>query len=339
MAIIDNAIYVNGHRTESPPTLEETYELLRDRDGMAWIGLYRPSPEELRSVADEFGLHPLAVEDALKGHQRAKLERYGDTLFVVIRPARYLDEAESVEFGEVHVFVGPGFVVTVRHAENPDLRVVRQRMEADPELLGMGPEAVLYTILDDVVDGYEPVLAGLENDIDEIEDQLFGDGDPAVSRRIYELLREVISFQRAFGPLPDMLERLLRGSEKYHVDIELQRSLRDVLDHVLRAVDKADSFRSLLENALTVHSTLETQKQNEETRRLTETGLAQNEEIKKISSWAAILFAPTLIGTIYGMNFDFMPELHWPLGYPLAVVGMVAMGAILYAVFKSKKWL
>ncbi|MGA1836015.1 magnesium and cobalt transport protein CorA [Herbiconiux sp. 11R-BC] len=338
MAIIDNAIYVDGLRTQSPRSLDETYELLRERDGMAWIGLYRPSPEELRSVADEFGLHPLAVEDALKGHQRAKLERFGDTLFVVIRPARYLDASETVEFGEVHVFVGPGFVVTVRHAENPDLRVVRRRMEAEPELLRLGPEAVLYTILDEVVDGYAPVIAGLENDIDEIQDQLFGN-QPDVSRRIYELLREVISFQRAIGPLPDMLDRLLRGSEKYRVDLELQRSLRDVLDHVHRAVDKADAFRALLENALTVHSTLVTQLQNEETRRLTETGLAQNEEIKKISSWAAILFAPTLIGTIYGMNFDQMPELHWPLGYPLAVLGMVAMGGILYTVFKRKHWL
>ncbi|WP_440707970.1 magnesium and cobalt transport protein CorA [Herbiconiux sp. YIM B11900] len=338
MAIIDNAIYVDGHRTGSPYSLDETYELLRERDGMAWIGLYRPRPEELRSVADEFGLHPLAVEDALTGHQRAKLERFGDTLFVVIRPARYLDATETVEFGEVHVFVGPGFVVTVRHAENPDLRAVRHRMEGEPELLRLGPEAVLYTILDEVVDGYEPVIAGLENDIDEIQDQLFGNA-PEVSRRIYELLREVISFQRAIGPLPQMLDRLLKGSEKYRVDLELQRSLRDVMDHVLRTVDKADGFRSLLENALTVHSTLVTQQQNEETRRLTETGLAQNEEIKKISSWAAILFAPTLIGTIYGMNFDVMPELHWPFGYPLAVLGMLAMGGVLYVVFKRKRWL
>ncbi|MGD8194371.1 magnesium and cobalt transport protein CorA [Herbiconiux sp. P18] len=338
MAIIDNAIYVGGRRTESPKSLDETYELLRERDGMAWIGLYRPSPDELRSVAQEFGLHPLAVEDALKGHQRPKLERFGDTLFVVVRPARYLDAQESVEFGEVHVFVGPGFVVTVRHAENPDLRAVRHRMEAEPELLRLGPEAVLYTILDEVVDGYAPVIAGLENDIDEIQDQLFGN-NPDVSRRIYELLREVISFERAIGPLPDMLDRLLRGSSKYRVDLELQRSLRDVLDHVHRTVDKASSFRALLENALTVHSTLVTQQQNEETRRLTETGLSQNEEIKKISSWAAILFAPTLIGTIYGMNFDYMPELHWPLGYPLAVLGMVAMGGVLYAIFKRKHWL
>jgi magnesium transporter len=352
MALIDNGIYVKGRRTGNPDTLDETYELLRERDGMAWIGLYRPNEQEIHSVAAEFDLHPLAVEDALKGHQRAKLERFGETLFVVLRPARYLDEEEVVEFGEVHLFIGPGFVVTVRHAENPDLATVRRRLEADPALLSCGPEAVLYSILDEVVDGYAPVVAGLENDIDEIQDQLFG-GDPAVSRRIYQLLREVISFQRATGPLRDMLESLQRGAVKYGVDIELQRSLRDVLDHVLRITDRAESFRILLENALTVHSTLVTQQQNdemrrlteaslaqnEETRKLSETGLKQNEEVKKISSWAAILFAPTLIGTIYGMNFTHMPELDWPLGYPLALVAMVVGGFILYRVFKARHWL
>ncbi len=209
-----------------------------------------------------------------------------------------------------------------------------------------------WTVLDEIVDGYAPVTAGLENDIDEIEDQLFG-GDPAVSRRIYELLGEVISFQRATRPLRDMLEGLERGAEKYGVDLELRRSLRDVLDHVIRITERADEFRTLLENALTVHSTLVTQQQNDEMRRLSEaslaqneetkrrseTGLAQNEEIKKISSWAAILFAPTLIGTIYGMNFTYMPELDWPLGYPLAVLAMILGGFGLYWVFKARRWL
>lgn len=352
MALVDNAIYVGGRRTGNPSTLDETFELLHERRGMAWIGLYRPAAEEVHAVAREFDLHPLAVEDALKGHQRAKLERFGDTLFVVLRPARYIDDREVVEFGEVHLFIGPQFVVTVRHAENPNLRRVRERLESTPELLACGPEAVLYAVLDEVVDGYAPVIAGLENDIDEIEDQLFA-GDPEVSRRIYELLGEVISFQRATLPLRDMLDALRRGADKYGVDIELQRSLRDVMDHVIRITERADGFRSLLENALTVHSTLVTQQQNdemrrlseaslaqnEETRRLSETGLAQNEEIKKISSWAAILFAPTLIGTIYGMNFTYMPELDWPLGYPAALLGMVVGGIALYVVFKRKKWL
>jgi magnesium transporter len=338
MSLIDNAIYVDGRRVATPATLDETYEVLKAHNGFAWIGLYRPTEEEVRSVADEFSLHHLAVEDALKGHQRAKLERFDNILFVVLRPARYMDEEERVEFGEVHVFVGPDFVVTIRHAESPDLATVRHRMEGTPELLALGPEAVLYAILDQVVDEYGPVVAGLENDIDEIEDQLF-DGDPAVSRRIYTLSREVIELQRATQPLIGMLESLEHGFDKYHVDLELRRHVRDVLDHTLRVVERGDSFRQLLANALTVHSTLVGQRQNDETRRLSETSLAQSEEVKKISSWAAILFTPTLVGTIYGMNFTNMPELKWEFGYPFALGLMLAMGIGLYVAFKKRNWL
>jgi len=338
MALIDNGIYVDGHRAESPRSLDETYQALRENQGMAWIGLYRPDDTEIRSVATEFDLHPLAVEDALTGHQRAKLERYGSTLFVVLRPARYIDDKEEVEFGELHLFVGEDFVVTVRHAESTALGRVRHRLEANPALLAKGPQAVLYAILDEVVDEYSPVIAGLENDIDEIENQLF-DGDAGVSRRVYDLSREVIEFQRAVHPLIKMLEALLRGSEKYQVELEIQRSFRDVLDHALRVVERADSFRSILQNTLTVHATLVNQRQNDEMRHLSETSLAQNEEIKKISSWAAILFAPTLVGTIYGMNFDYMPELHWTFGYPLALVTMVLLGFGLYKMFKKRKWM
>ncbi|MFJ2552009.1 magnesium/cobalt transporter CorA [Microbacterium sp. NPDC087591] len=338
MTIIDNAIYVDGIRTENPQSLSETFERMRERQGMSWIGLYRPSEEEIREVADEFGIHALVVEDALAGHQRSKLERYGDVLFMVLRPARYLDEAEEVEFGEVHVVVGPDFVVTIRHAESPDLGRVRRRLEGDPALLARGPEAVLYAILDEVVDEYAPVLAGLENDIDEIESQLFED-DVDATQRIYELGREVIDFQRATQPLSGMLEALLRGSEKYLVDEELQRYLRDVLDHTLRVADRANTFRTVLDNALTVESTIVARRQNEEMRRMTELSIRQNDEVKKISGWAAILFAPTLVGTVYGMNFDHMPELHWVLGYPMAIAMMLAMGLGLYAVFKRKGWL
>jgi magnesium transporter len=338
MALVDNAVYVDGQRSADPASLEETYELIRDRHGMAWIGLYRPDVEEIRSVAREFDLHPLAVEDAIAAHQRAKLERYGTTLFTVLRPARYLDDAERVEFGELHVFTGQDFVVTIRHAEVPDLGQVRDRLERTPELLRLGPEAVLYAILDLVVDGYAPVVAGLENDIDEIEDQLFK-GDPAVSRRIYELSREVIEFQRATTPLLEMLGSLEGGFDKYQVDLELQRNLRDVKDHAIRVVERAAAFRALLQNALSVNSTLVGQQQNEEMRSLTETSLAQNEEVKKISSWAAILFAPTLVGTVYGMNFDRMPELHWEFGYPLALALMVVTSVTLYLVFKRRSWL
>ncbi len=339
MALVNNAVYVDGRRSADPHSLEETYEVLRERRGMAWIGLYRPDLEEIMSVAREFQLHELAVEDAVAAHQRPKLERYGTTLFTVLRPARYLDATEEVEFGELHIFTGPDFVVTIRHAETPDLSKVRKRLEQTPELLCLGPEAVLYAILDQVVDEYSPVIAGLENDIDEIEDQLFKGGDAAVARRIYELSREVIEFQRATQPLLAMLHSLEGGFDKYEVDLELRRNLRDVSDHVIRIVERADSFRALLQSALTVHSTLVSQQQNDEMRSLTETSVAQNEEVKKISAWAAIGFAPTIVGTIYGMNFTHMPELNWYYGYPIALALMVASSTGLYILFKRRNWL
>jgi len=338
MPIVDNAVYVRGERTANPDSLESTYEILRERDGFAWIGLYRPNADEVHSVAEEFGLHHLAVEDTLAGHQRPKLERYGDTLFIVLRPARYLDDTEQVEFGEVHLFIGPDFAITIRHAESPDLALVRKRLESNRELLARGPRAVMYAILDQVVDEYLPVVAGLETDIDEIEDQLFGD-DPTVSRRIYELSREVISFQRATQPLVGILTELKNWLRQDESALELRRDVRDVEDHAIRVVDRVDGFRALLQNALITHSTLIAQKQNDETRTLTETSLRQGEQVKRISSWAAILFAPTLVGTIYGMNFTFMPELQWKWGYPFAVALMVAMGFGLYTAFKRRGWL
>jgi magnesium transporter len=338
MAMVDNAVYVDGRRTADPRSLDETYELLRERQGMAWIGLYRPDAQEIESVAREFGLDRLAVQDAVAAHQRSKLTRYGSTLLTVLRPARYLDAEERVEFGELHVFTGRDFIVTVRHAETPDLGRVRNRLERSRQLLRLGPEAVLYAILDQVVDEYVPVVAGLQNDIDEIEDQLFR-GDPAVSRRIYELSREVIEFQRATSPLLAMFGALQAGFEKYQVDQELQRRLRDVHDHASRICEQAGSFRALLTNALTVQAALVAQRQNDEMRSLTEASLAQSEEVKRISGWAAILFAPTLVGTIYGMNFKHMPELGWLYGYPFAIALMLVSSAILYRVFKRRSWL
>lgn len=338
MAIVDNAVYVDGVRVAEPESLDVTYELLRDRGGMGWIGLYRPVRSEIDSVAAEFSLHELAVEDTVTAHQRPKIERYDDVLFTVLRPARYIDSEERVEFGELHVFTGDDLVITVRHAESPDLARVRLRMEATPQMLRLGPEAVLYAILDEVVDEYSPVVAGLENDIDEIEDQVF-DGDPAVSRRIYELFREVTEFQRATRPLIGMLATLRDGFDKYQVHDELQRYLRDVEDHALLVVEAADGFRAILQNILTVNATLVAQRQNDETQRLTAASLAQSEEVKRISSWAAILFAPTLVGTIYGMNFHYMPELSWRLGYPLALCLMALVCAGLYVVFRRRNWL
>nr|WTB29698.1 magnesium and cobalt transport protein CorA [Streptomyces sp. NBC_00830] len=338
-SVVTAALYQDGVRTSTYSSLAETFQQLREADGgMAWIGLHRPTEAELLSVAEEFDLHPLAVEDALEAHQRPKLERYGDTLFVVLRAARYLDAAEEVDFGELHVFVGRDFVITVRHGAAPDLAAVRRRMEGTPDLLKRGPEAVLYAILDAVVDGYAPVVAGVENDVDEIETEVFS-GDPMVSRRIYELSREVVEFARATRPLTRILEGLTAGFEKYGIDEELRRYLRDVADHATHVTERVDGFRLALQDILAVNATLVSQQQNEEMKQLAEAGHAQNEEIKKISSWAAILFAPTLVGTIYGMNFENMPELGWVLGYPfaLALMGVVCLG--LYVVFKRRDWL
>lgn len=336
--IVDCAIYVDGRRTATPASLRETYETCREVTGLAWIGLLKPTAEEFSSVAGEFGLHELAVEDAVKAHQRPKLDRYGDTLFVVLKAARYVDPIEVVEFSELHIFAGDDFVVTVRHGDKPDLARVRQRMENDPDLLRMGPQAVLYAILDRVVDDYGSVVAGLENDIDEIETQVFG-GNAKVTRRTYELAREVIEFQRAIKPLPSMLAGLIAGAEKFGMDDELQRYLRDVQDHAIRVQEQVAAFRELLQNILSVNLAVVGLQQNEEVKALSEAAIAQNDEVKRISAWAAILFAPTLIGTVYGMNFESMPELGWSFGYPFALILMLAVSLAIYIVFRRRGWL
>jgi magnesium transporter len=328
--IIGRAIYRDGRRAAETLDFAAMAEACRNGGGIAWIGLYRPTREEFADVTREFGLHELAVEDAVNAHQRAKLERYGDTLFCVLRPARYIDETETVEFGEVHVFAGPRFVITVRHCKAPELGEVRRALEARPDVLRRGPVAILHAIMDRVVDDYGPVIAGVEHDIDEIEDEVFGVGLGAdVSRRIYELTREVINFQRATKPLPGMLEQLMASPA---VDDEERRYLRDVQDHALRIQEQAFGFRELLQNILSVNLTLET-------KALSETSNAQNEEVKKISAWAAILFAPSIVGTVYGMNFEHMPELGWRLGYPFALALMLLVGIALFASFKRRGWI
>jgi magnesium transporter len=337
--IIDNAVYSGGRRVATPRTAAESRrELAEGEDRLVWLGLYRPEPAELGELAEQYDLPELAVEDAIKAHQRPKFERYGETLFVVLKAARYRDEIEEVEFGELHLFLGRDFAITVRHSESPDLSRVRRRLESEPALLAKGSESVLYAILDAVVDGYAPVLDGLENDIDEIETEVFR-GDPGVSRRIYELSQEVVDFQRACQPLTGILAAITAGFDKYGVDEELRSYLRDVADHVVSVNERVDGFRLQLRDILTVNATLVAQRQNDEIRELTLTSLAQGEEVKKISAWAAILFAPTLVGTVYGMNFDHMPELHWALGYPYALVLMLLVSLVLYAVFKRRDWI
>lgn len=336
--IVDKAIYVNGCREAEPDTVREIYEACRKQSGVvAWIGLYKPTEEEFDSVAEEFGLHLLAVEDAVKAHQRPKLERYGETLFVVLRPARYIDESDTVEFGEIHVFVGDDFVITVRHGEASALGEVRDRLEGKPDLLRRGPGAILYAIMDSVVDGYFPVVEGLKNDVDEIETEVFG-GNAEASRRIYTLSREVIEFQRATKPLAGVLDYLVEGRED-DIDSEVQRYLRDVQDHTYRVVEQVDGFRELLQSILSVNLTMVSLAQNEKVTSLTEASIAQNDQTKKISAWAAILIVPTLIAGIYGMNFDYMPELNWTLGYPFSLLLMVAVSGTLYLLFRRRGWL
>jgi magnesium transporter len=322
--IVDCAIYVDGHRS-APCSLGEIHEASRVRGGFAWIGLYEPTQEEFDSVAGEFGLHELAVKEAVKVHQRPKVERYGNSLFVVLKAARYEEEEERVEFGEIHAFVGSDFVVTVRHGEAYELREVRRQLEGNPDLLRRGPSAVLYTIMDRVVEDYGPVADGLENDIDEIEVEVF-EGTPgaaqAVSRRIYELSREVIQFHQATQPLAGALGSLTEGDG---IDPEVRRHLRDVQDRVLRVTERVEGFRELLTNILSVNLTL--------------VGINQNDQMKKISAWAAVVIVPTLIAGIYGMNFDYMPELHWKYGYLFALSLMALIAFALYRNFKRAGWL
>ena len=336
--IVDSAIYVDGKLAETPGSLEEIYEACRNQGGIAWIDLYQPTDGEFGRVAEEFNLHQLAIEDAKGAHQRPKLERYGDTLFVVLRAAQYIDRSEMVEISELYVFVGRDFVITVRHGECPDLRRVRRRMESEPEILRRGPEAILYAILDQIVDDYAPVVQGLENDIDEIESEVFG-GNAGGTRRTYDLAREVLDFQRATKPLVSMIDSLIAGADEHGVDAELQRYLRDVQDHAILVQEHVASYRELLQNILSVNLAIVGLQQNEEVKALTEASLAQSDEVKRISAWAAILFAPTLIGTIYGMNFDHMPELHWRFGYPVALLMMLLSSVLMYVVFKRRGWL
>jgi magnesium transporter len=307
-------------------------------DRMAWIDIDRPSAAQIEALAQHFGLHELLVEDIIQAHQRPKLERYSDTLFVVLQPAHYIDSVEEVQFSEIHAVVGNDYIVTLRHSNSPTLAPVRARLAADSTLPTMGPEAILYAVFDHVVDGYTPVVQGIENDAEEIEYQVFS-GDPDVSRRIYELSQEVADFQRAVRPLQSVLASLAAGFSKYGVDIALRAYLRDVADHLTEVREHVDGLRGALRDILTTNATLVTQRQNEEIRHLNEMGAAQNDGMLKVSAWAAILFAPSLVGGIYGMNFANMPELEWQYGYVFALGLMLAISITLWAVFKRKHWL
>lgn len=331
-SIVNNVVYLDGRPAASPATLADTFQLLeRLPDSMAWIGLYRPAEAQLMAAADQLGLHELAVEDAVTARQRPKLERYGDTLFVVLRSAHYRDDTEDVDFGELHLFVGRNFVLTVRHSESPDLAAVRRRLEDEPDLLRLGPEAVLYAVLDAVVDGYAPVVAGLQHDIEEIETDVFG-RDPHCRGR-WSSSNE--------PPAPCM-----RCSTASRPGSPRMASTRNCNATCAAWPIMPPSWSSRPTASAACSPTFSPstppwspRPQNEEMRRLAEASNAQNEQIKRISSWAAILFAPTLIGTTYGMNFRHMPELSWVWGYLFALVLMAIVCTGLYLIFKRRSWL
>lgn len=337
--VTGNAIYVDGKCVERPTSLADTARRLEEiPDSLAWIGLYKPDPAGLIELGELFGLHELAVEDAIQAHQRSKLERYDDTLFAVLRAARYVDSIEEIEFGELHIFLGKRFLITVRHGRYPDLSLVRADMEANPIALSFGPEGIFYAILDAVVDGYAPVLEGLANDVEEIEGQVFT-GSSEVSRRIYKLSQEVVEFHEAVRPLRAIIGGLAAGFSKYEVTDDLQEYLRDVADHAALALEEIEGFRRTLRDVLALNAALVAQRQNEEMKNLAESAHSQNEDMKKISAWAGILFAPTLITGIYGMNFVGMPELEWAFGYQFSFALMVGCSVIIWLIFHRKGWI
>jgi magnesium transporter len=322
--IIDCAVYTDGERRPGELSLDKAYAASREPDAFVWIGLYEPTPEEFESVRREFSLHELAVEDAIQAHQRPKLEIYDETLFVVLKTARYLEAEERVEFGEINLFIGDGFVVSVRHTPASELRGVRKQMEARPDLLRYGPGAVLHGIVDRVVDDYVPVVTGLDDDIKEVEKEVFSPAGGNTAERIYLLKREVVEFHQTTAPLVEPLDQLARRPVPL-IHEDLREYFRDVDDHLMRIVERVDGFRDLLTSVLDAN--------------LAQVGVRQNEDMRKISAWVAIAAVPTMLAGIYGMNFQHMPELRWTLGYPMVLAVMGGFCGFLYYKFRKSGWL
>ncbi|GAA4238798.1 magnesium and cobalt transport protein CorA [Actinomadura meridiana] len=334
-AVIDWAAYIDGHRA-STATIADAVRLIRDgrltadgdsdSAGFVWVGLHEPSAAELTDLAEVFGLHPLAVEDAIHAHQRPKLERYDDVHFVVMKTVGYVSSgpggAEVVETGEIMIFCGPDFVVTVRHGAHGALGPVRGDLEQDPARLALGPAAVLHAVADRVVDGYVSVAAAVMEDIDEVEEAVFSPERTDESRRIYRLKREVIQLKRAVGPLAGPLRHL---SGRRFVPAEIKEYLRDVEDHLTRVREQVEAYDELLNPILQAH--------------MTQVTVADNKDMRKISAWGAIFMVPTAIAGIYGMNFTFMPETEWRYGYPM-ILAVIALACFsLHRGFRRNGWL
>ncbi|MFH0517105.1 magnesium/cobalt transporter CorA [Streptomyces sp. M41] len=331
--IVDCAIYRDGRRSEGPEDLSDALDLCRlQHDAFVWIGLYEPTEKEFDRVTEEFGLHPLAVEDALKAHQRPKLEVYDDSLFMVLKPVGYEPKSDVVSSGEVMVFIGDSFVVTVRHGEEAPLGAVRDRLEHEPEMLRHGPTAVLYAISDAVVDHYLDVADELSIDLEELEAEVFSPavgGSRHTASRIYNFKRQVLEFRRAVGPLAQPLARLagsgMVSARVPFVHDEAQPFFRDVSDHLTRVNESVEGLDRLVSDILSAH--------------LAQMSVRQNDDMRKISAWAAMAAVPTMIAGVYGMNFEHMPELTWRWSYPLLIVAMAAAEVLLYRLFKSRGWL
>ena len=322
--IVDCAHYRDGVRQGSGPLeIAEAAEWASQEGSFIWLGLLEPDAAEMKEAAAAFDLHELAVEDAERAHQRAKLEDYEGGWFAVLKTTRYDEEKEEVEFGEIHLFIGRRYLIAVRHGGASQLREARARLEARPELLREGPIAAAWAILDKVVDDYEPVVTGIEDDIEEVEEQVFAqDGD--ATQRIYSLKREVIEFNRAVQPLLAPLQALEQGAIT-EVGPEISRYFRDVADHARRISEQIQSQRELLTSVLEANLALVT--------------LRQNTVIRGISAWAAIIAVPTFIASVYGMNFEHMPELDSELGYPLALAVMAVAVLALHRFFRRIDWL
>jgi magnesium transporter len=322
--VVACAAYAGGSRV-ADVAIEDISEVLKQDDRFVWIGLYEPDEPLLKEVQAEFGLHDLAIEDAHQAHQRPKLERYGDSLFIALRTAQPDREQRRIAFGETHLFVGSRYVVSVRHGASLSYADVRTRCEATPHLLAKGPGFVLHAIMDFVVDQYFPIVDGLEDDLEALEVAIFSQ---TVSRdttmRIYTLRRDLLEIKRGVSPLVDICNRLMRSDLDLIPD-DARPYFRDVYDHAIRINEKVDGLRELLSTALEANLSLTT--------------IAQNEATKRITGWAAIFAVPTMIAGIYGMNFESMPELRWAYGYPVVMAVTVALCGFLYYRFKRSGWL
>ncbi|NBE51070.1 magnesium and cobalt transport protein CorA [Streptomyces boluensis] len=326
--IVDCAIYREGRRTEGREDFSAALaEARASGDAFLWIGLHEPTEREFDHVAEEFGLHPLAVEDALKAHQRPKLEVYDDSLFVVLKPIVYDEAADTIASGELMLFIGDSFVVTVRHGVGAPLAAVRTRLEAHPEVLRHGPTAVLYAVSDAVVDHYIDVAAELHLDLEALEAEVFaptGGDSRHTAARIYGFKRQVLEFRRAAMPLAVPMSRLASAAVPF-VHAEAQPFFRDVNDHLTRANESVEGLDRLVSDVLSAH--------------LAQTGVRQNDDMRKISAWAAMAAVPTMVAGVYGMNFTHMWELRQTWGYPVVVLLMVGAVYGLYRLFKRRGWL